>query len=72
MAYASSQISATELNVLPICPYEKEIYRLAKEYSNNRKDDIREKLQAQIYIAYGLNDNEITVVKRREEYGKKN
>lgn len=61
----NTQISATELNLLPICPYEEKIYKLAKEYSNNTREDIRKKLQKQICLGYGLNDDEIAVVKRR-------
>lgn len=61
----NTQISSTELNLLPICPYEEKIYKLAKEYSSNANDEIREKLQEEIYIKYGLNNEEIAVVKGR-------
>lgn len=66
----NTQISATELNLLPICPYKKEIAELSKEYCNNYTQNVELELNNTIYREYGLTNDEIGVIQeRRNENG---
>lgn len=59
----NTQISTTELNLLPICEYNDKIYQLAKEYNCSMNEKTKEKLQTEIYMSYGLNKKEISIIK---------
>jgi hypothetical protein len=70
----NTQVSATELNLLPIPlgKYESDIARIAKVIQRTKTDSNRNKLIKELNItvarAYGLNANELEYIKKHLEY----
>lgn len=61
----NTQISATELNLLPVCPYTRQIAELSKEYCNNSIQDVETELNNRIYHEYGLTNEEIRIIQEK-------
>ena len=61
----NTQISATELNLLPICPYNEKISELSKKCCTKKyTKELEEELNNQIYISYGITNEEIQIIRK--------